>query len=172
MMKSERFSPVRVTLLAAVLVTLPAFAQENPDGDLIGSEPVGPRKPAPRAADGHPDFNGFWKGDRKTKPVGNIGKDLPGFKLPLTPEGEAALKHILTATVDPEAVCIIGGMPRHNASGLPFMVMQTPKLVSFLYFYTYYRLIPVDGRFHHVCSECSVLTLTLYYKLCIVDRNS
>ena len=29
-------------------------------------------------------------------PGGNIGKDLPGFKLPLTPAGEAALQHNLT----------------------------------------------------------------------------
>jgi hypothetical protein len=159
-MKSERPFPPRFALLTAILLLPAAFGQsrqtkspatspaESPYGELNGSEPTGPVKPTPRAADGRPDFNGFWKGDRKTKPVGNIGKDLPGFKLPFTPEGEAAWKHNTTATVDPEAVCIIGGIPRHNASGLPFMVMQTPKLVSFLYFYTYYRLIPMDGRKH------------------------
>ena len=107
-----------------------------------------PAKPAPRTPDGHPDFNGFWKNVRGTTPVGNIGKDLPGFKLPLTPAGEAALQHNLTATIDPESLCIPGGIPRHNASGLPFMVMQTPRYVAFLYFYTYYRLIPIDGRKH------------------------
>ena len=36
-------------------------------------------------------------------PGGNIGKDLPGLKLPLTPAGEAALQHNLTATIDPES---------------------------------------------------------------------
>jgi hypothetical protein len=123
-----------------------ALAQDG--GGLTGAEPAGKSGPAPRAADGHPDLSGYWKGDRKTKPVGNIGKDLPGFKLPLTPAGEAALKHNLTATIDPESLCIIGGIPRHNASGLPFMVLQTPKVVAFLYFYSYYRLIPVDGRKH------------------------
>ncbi len=66
----------------------------------------------PRTADGHPDLNGFWKGTRDTKPVGNIAKDLPGLKLPLTPAGEAAWKHNTTATVDPEALCILG---RHSA---------------------------------------------------------
>jgi hypothetical protein len=83
-----------------------------------------------------------------TKPVGNIGKDLPGFKLPLTPPGEAALQHNLTATIDPESLCIIGGIPRHNASGLPFMVLQNDRFVAFLYFFSYYRLIPLDGRKH------------------------
>ena len=60
-------------------------------------------RPTPRMANGKPDFSGYWKGTTDTKPVGNIGKDLPGWKLPLTPAGEAALKHNLTATVDPEA---------------------------------------------------------------------
>jgi hypothetical protein len=81
-------------------------------------------------------------------PGGNIAKDLPGLKLPLTPAGEAALQHNLTATIDPEALCIIGGIPRHNASGLPFEVLQGSRKVAFLYFYSYYRLIPTDGRKH------------------------
>ncbi len=105
-------------------------------------------KPVPRTPDGHPDFNGYWKGMRDTVPVGNIAKDLPGLKLPLTAAGEAAWKHNVTATIDPESLCIPGGIPRHNASGLPFMILQTPRYVAFLYFYTYYRLIPVDGRKH------------------------
>jgi hypothetical protein len=102
----------------------------------------------PKTADGHPDLNGFWKGMKDTKPGGNIGKDQPGHKLPFTPAGEAAWKHNTTATVDPEAICILGGIPRHNASGLPFMVLQTPQFVAFLYFYSYYRLIPTDNRKH------------------------
>jgi len=123
-----------------------AFGQSN--DDFVGLEPTRPSKPTPRTADGHPDFSGYWKGSRATKPVGNIGKDLPGFKLPLTAAGEQALKHNLTETIDPESLCILGGIPRHNASGLPFMVQQSANAVTFLYFYSYYRLIPVDGRKH------------------------
>jgi hypothetical protein len=108
-----------------------------------------PSKPAPRTADGHPDFNGYWKGMRDTVPVGNIAKDLPGLKLPLTPEGEAAWKHNVTATIDPESLCIIGGIPRHNASGLAFEVLQGPHKLAFLYFYSYYRLIPIDAARKH-----------------------
>jgi len=134
--------------LSVICLTATAFAQDQPGGSLTASEPTTPSKPAPRTPDGHPDLGGFWKGDRKTKPVGNIGKDLPGFKLPLTPAGQAALQYNLTKTIDPESLCIPGGIPRHNASGLPFMVLQTPKYVAFLYFYSYYRLIPVDGRKH------------------------
>jgi hypothetical protein len=115
---------------------------------LFGEEPKQPSPPAPRTSDGHPDLSGFWKGSRATTPVGNIGKDLPGFKLPLTPAGEAALKHNLTATVDPEALCIIGGIPRHSASALPFEIVKNKDRVVFLYMYTYFRAIPVDGREH------------------------
>ena len=115
---------------------------------LFGEEPTGPSPPAPRTPDGHPDLSGFWKGSRATRPVGNIGKDLPGFKLPLTPAGEAALKHNLTATVDPEALCVIGGIPRHSASALPFEIVQNQNRVVFLYMYTYFRAVPVDGRGH------------------------
>jgi hypothetical protein len=132
--------------LSAFFLISTVFAQDG--GGLTASEPTGPSKPTPRTADGHPDLGGFWKGDRRTKPVGNIGKDLPGFKLPLTPAGQAALQYNLTKTIDPESLCIPGGIPRHNASGLPFMVLQTPKYVAFLYFYSYYRLIPLDGRKH------------------------
>jgi hypothetical protein len=66
----------------------------------------------------------------------------------LTPAGEAAWKHNTTATIDPESLCILGGIPRHNASGLAFRVLQTPNRVAFLYAYSYYRLIPVGGAKH------------------------
>jgi hypothetical protein len=113
--------------------------------DVKSAKPV----PTPRTADGHPDLSGYWKGTRDTVPVGNIAKDLPGLKLPLTPAGEAALQHNLTATIDPESLCIIGGIPRHNASGLPFEVLQGKNKIAFLYFYSYYRLIPIDAKLKH-----------------------
>ncbi|MGZ6027575.1 MAG: hypothetical protein ACXWKU_21370, partial [Caulobacteraceae bacterium] len=80
------------------------------------------------------------------KPGGNMGKDYPGFQLPFTPEGEKIHQFNLTKVVDPEAVCILGGIPRHNASGLPFEILATPSRTAFLYLYTTHRLIPVDGR--------------------------
>jgi hypothetical protein len=135
-------------ILAASLLLL-SLGLEPAIGQSQATKAPAPSKPAPRTADGHPDFNGYWKGTRDTKPVGNIAKDLPGLKLPLTPEGEAAWKHNVTATVDPEAVCILGGIPRHNASGLAFEVLQGPHKLAFLYFYSYYRLIPIDATRKH-----------------------
>jgi hypothetical protein len=115
-------------------------------GKAVSSEPP---KPTPRTADGHPDLSGHWRTEPGTRPIGNIGKDLPGFKLPLTPAGEAALKHNLTATIDPESLCILGGIPRHNASGLAFEVLQGAQKVAFLYAYSYFRLIPVNAVIKH-----------------------
>lgn len=115
---------------------------------LFAREPSTPARPAPRHPDGHPDFTGYWKGTRATHPVGNIGKDLPGFKLPFTSAGEAALRYNLTSTVDPEALCILGGIPRHDASALPFEILHTPKRLAVLYLYNTFRLVPIDGRKH------------------------
>jgi hypothetical protein len=136
------------TLSAALAALLLCSAAASGQDELTGVDNKS-AKPSPRTADGHPDFSGYWKGIRGTI-TGNIGKDLPGLKLPLTPAGEAALKHNLTATIDPESLCIIGGIPRHDASGLPFEIVQGAKKVVFLYFYSYYRAIPVDGRKHSV----------------------
>jgi len=143
---------VRLTTAAAVFAMLGlssrgVFTQERSLTEVDNKSVKS--KPAPRTADGHPDLSGYWKGTRDTRPVGNIGKDLPGFKLPLTPAGEAALKHNLTATIDPESLCIIGGIPRHNASGLPFEVLQGAKKIVFLYWYSYFRLIPIDAARKH-----------------------
>src|SRR5499427_1144623 len=111
------FRALTAAFVALFMCTLPVFAQVEE----LARADVKSTKPAPRTSDGHPDFNGYWKSIRGTI-TGNIGKDLPGMKLPLTPAGEAALKHNLTATIDPESLCIIGGIPRHNASGLPFEI--------------------------------------------------
>jgi hypothetical protein len=107
-----------------------------------------PKGPTPRMADGHPDLSGYWVASTKDKPVGNLGKDLPGYRLPFTPAGRAALKYDLEHTIDPESLCIVGGIPRHDASALPFQLLEGADHVAFLYWYTTYRLIPTDGRKH------------------------
>lgn len=128
-------------------VVRPPPSSDLDASNILGQEPTGPSKPTPRGLDGHPDLTGYWKPIRvKGKPGGNIGKDEPGFKLPFTPAGEAALQYNLTKTVDPEAVCILGGIPRHNASGLPFEILHTPKRLATLYVYNTHRWVWIDGR--------------------------
>src|SRR5271154_4892746 len=146
----HRLSRFSLASAVAGLTVFAATLMGQADDGLTAVDPKGAKNaPAPRTASGHPDLSGYWKGTKDTHPGGNIGKDLPGFKLPLTPAGQAALQHNLTATIDPESLCIIGGIPRHNASGLPFEVLQGAHKVAFLYFYSYYRLIPVDPSRKH-----------------------
>src|ERR1700679_2613903 len=111
-MQKQSHTGLRSTALLSTLalVGLTAFGQGLSVPDFKSN------KPTPRTADGHPDLSGYWKGTRETRPVGNIARDLPDHKLPFTPAGEAAWKHNVTATIDPESLCIIGGIPRHDAS--------------------------------------------------------
>jgi hypothetical protein len=141
----------------------PSIVQQNPDpaakanglksdseqavSQFSRNESEVPTGPAPRI-EGHPDLSGYWLPSRKDKPAGNIGKDLPGFNLPFTPAGAAALKYNVEHTIDPESLCIVGGIPRHDASALPFQLLQGGRQVAFLYWYTTYRLVPFDGRGH------------------------
>jgi hypothetical protein len=130
-----------------------AAAKKTPDATGRENSPFSrdeadlPKGPAPRLA-GHPDLSGYWIPSKKDKPTGNLGKDLSGYRLPFTAEGAAAHRYNVEHTVDPEAVCIVGGLPRHNASGLPFQLLQGADHAVFLYWYTTYRLVPFDGRKH------------------------
>jgi len=152
----NKFQPASIVFLLAVTAggalaqapAQPSLAGKPPeDTPSIGGKPyTGPVVATPLGLDGKPDFTGFWKGLRdKTKPGGNLGKDEPNFILPFSEQGKRALLHSLNHTVDPEAQCILGGIPRHNGSGLPFEVLHTPQRLSFNYLYNTHRLITIDS---------------------------
>jgi hypothetical protein len=150
-----RFNTLFLILLAFLAGSLAAQESTKKPVDATGREnsPFSrneadlPKGPAPRLGE-HPDLSGYWLPSRKDKPVGNLGKDIPGYKLPFTAAGEAARKYNVEHTIDPEALCVVGGLPRHNASGLPFQLLQGADHAVFLYWYTTYRLVPFDGRKH------------------------
>jgi hypothetical protein len=125
-----------------------ATAKEN--APLSRKESDLPRGPAPRTSQEHPDLSGYWipSDASKDKPAGNLGKDLPGYRLPFTAAGIAARKFNVERTVDPDALCIVSGLPRQNTNGLPFQIVQAPDHLAFLYWTTTYRLVPFDGRKH------------------------
>ena len=137
-------------------------------------------KPTPRGADGHPDLNGSW--EPPELPVsahqdaeGNFYIDAPAEKggtapnltatlseqlqhvadpnpPPYKPELMAKVKELASDKVkyDPEFHCKPLGVPR---AGAPRQIVQTPKLIVFLYDVQEgppgsYRLIPTDGRSH------------------------
>src|SRR5690348_14250178 len=107
-----------VTLFAPV-----GFAQTLPPSAevLLGKEYRGPKVATPRDAAGKPLLTGYWKLLHETgKPDGNLGKDQPMFRLPYTAKGAQVLQNNLTKVIDPEARCIITGIPRLLTSVLPF----------------------------------------------------
>ena len=127
----------------------PAPAAPTPSevtiNDLRGRPYTGPRVETPRGLDGKPDLTGYWRPLREAgKPGGNLGKDEPNFALPFSDLGRRALLYSQNHTVDPEAVCILGGIPRHNGSGLPFEILHTPKRLATLYFYNTHRWVTID----------------------------
>lgn len=146
-------------LLAWVAVL--AVAQTPPagtppaDGDqtsalMRGQAYNGPKLPTPLGSDGKPDFTGFWRPLREQgKPGGNLGKDEPNFILPFSELGKRALIYTQNHTVDPEAQCILGGIPRHNGSGLPFEILHTPARIATTYNYNTHRLISIDPNLKH-----------------------
>ena len=131
---------VVIPCLLAALVTGPGIAAQQ------AARPGAPTtsRPTPRTPDGKPDLSGFWRGPL----LRNMDKNVPGgFKAIFTPAGAAAYQHNLTATINPEGLCLFAGIPRASISGVPFQIVQTPTRVVWLYELMWtFRSIPVDGR--------------------------
>src|SRR4051812_20631329 len=67
-------------------------------------------RPAPRLADGKPDFGGLWSPDRNF--IYDISDSLkPGDKLPTQPWAEKLTRERMSKD-DPEANCLPTGVPR------------------------------------------------------------
>lgn len=125
----------------------PLSADEEITALMRGQPPEGPAQPPPRGQDGKPDFTGFWRPIREAgKPGGNLGKDEPSFQLPFNERGKRAVLYTQNHTVDPEALCILGGIPRHDGSGLPFEVLHTPGRIGFTYNYNTSRRISIGDQ--------------------------
>lgn len=117
---------------------------EVPASEMRRGDYTGPREETPRGLDGKPDLTGYWRPLREPgKPGGNFGKDEPNFDLPYTPLGRRARLYSQNHTVDPEAICVLGGIPRHDASGLPFEILHTPQRFATTYLYNTSRRVSI-----------------------------
>ena len=113
---------------------------------LLGRPYAGPAQAVPRGADGKPVLTGYWKLLHEDgKPDGNLGKDRPGFALPYTAKGKEVLA-LNDKTVDPEARCIITGIPRLLTSVLPFEILHTPQRLGTFHALSWHRWVWLDGR--------------------------
>jgi hypothetical protein len=119
--------------------------------------------PAPRTADGKPDFSGLWRGVGSTgrqggPPPSTSGPPIAGFRdvgaafkegLPFTPWGREELKRRQAGNSkdNPEAHCLPMGIMQFHTQGFPRQFVQTPSLLVILYEASSgIRQIHTDGR--------------------------
>jgi hypothetical protein len=126
----------------------------------------------PRASDGKPDLSGVWQTNTNAKGtweeansglgLGGTGKDPSAPRVRSSseaPEGNPAPYQPWAAKKvqdefnqrgfnDPVTRCLPPGVPRIFASALfPIQIVQTPKLVVFLYEYMdLFRIIPLNAK--------------------------
>ena len=127
---------------------VPGQSPTDPAGGNEGVRPVGnpPTGPAPRLADGKPDFSGVWSSDRHF--IFDISDALKkGEQLPLQPWALQLAKERLSKD-DPEANCLPAGVPR--LAPYPWRIVQNGNRVFFLFEGNIhsYRQIFVDGHKH------------------------
>src|SRR5262245_54602281 len=114
---------------------------------LLGKPYEGAASPTPRGADGKPLLTGYWKLLHEDgKPDGNLAKDESDRTLPYSAKGKSALEYNLTKTIDPEARCLLSGIPRLLTSVLPFEILQTPERLGTFHYLSWHRWVWLDGR--------------------------
>src|SRR5215472_6132307 len=85
-----------------------------------GRGPQAPQGPAPKLADGRPDFSGVWQGGG---PVGDLAQGMPkGVEIPLSEAGKKLMASRQSKD-DPEANCLPTGVPRQ--APYPWRIVQT-----------------------------------------------
>jgi hypothetical protein len=142
-----------VLLVAAAVVALAhanaaiADTGRSAEDILLGKPYSGPQVATPRTADGKPSFTGYWKLLHEDgRPDGNLGKDQPDFALPYSQKGREALQFNATKTIDPDARCVLPGVPRVLTSVLPFEILQTPQRFATFHQLGWHRWVWLDGR--------------------------
>jgi hypothetical protein len=105
--------------------------------------------PARRAADGHPDLQGFWMPVPLTKYLLNLAADMKPEEIPLTPAGAALYKERIdnNGKDHPGVRCLPSGIPEKDTIPDGLKIVQTPDLIVFLHdSRTIFRQIFTDGR--------------------------
>src|SRR5579883_1462922 len=96
-----------------------------------------PKGPAPRLANGHPDFSGVWQSPR----MADITKDTPCCK------GAGELPY--TAKGNYTGSCLPFGLMRSVGGPHPIQIVQNDKYIAMLYEQnSWFHVTPIDGRPH------------------------
>ena len=144
--------PVFTALAAAAMLstTLAAFAQSpSPPAATAARPDWPPAGPTPRTADGKPDLSGNWQPNAIRQNVDLVGS---GVEVPLLAAARAVYQNHKQnlSKDDPEARCLPPGVPRMSTTPYPWTIVQTPKLIVFVYEggAHIWRKIFMDGRGH------------------------
>ncbi len=141
----------RRTMASLVMLAAPALAQwpdfPMPDAPRLPNGKVNLSAPAPKGPDGKPDLSGVWV----TKPgyTGNVAKDLKPGEVSFQPWAEKLYQHRVDTLSkdDPQASCVLSGVPRENVVPYPFKILHTRGMIVILYEALHsYRQIFMDGR--------------------------
>lgn len=152
---------VRILAPAAALAwlgVLPGAAQAPAEG-----VPARASGKIPRAPDGHPDLSGIWQAFGVSL-FGETGQVVPNRpqnakgaaarprREPPPYQAWAAAKAKELAADDrndPQAHCLLVGVPRITGEPMPLEIDQLPKKTIILYeAFHAFRIIPTDGRGH------------------------
>jgi hypothetical protein len=103
--------------------------------------------PAPKQADGKPEFAGIWQVAGKY--LQNIAADLKPGEVPFQPAAQAVFDQRRDGSrgIDDPAAHCMPGMPKLNALPYPFKIVEIPGEVIILSEgFTIFRQIYTDGR--------------------------
>jgi hypothetical protein len=108
--------------------------------------------PAPKTADGKPDFSGMWDNPKEPGSRGAATVFDRSKMAPFVPGGEALFYEARTGDPrhdEPRAFCMPSGFPSAFLGPYPVQIIQTPQhLVMATEFMNVTRIIPLDGRPH------------------------
>ena len=137
--------------LCAFLLAAAAHAQwlnyPTPDVPRTADGKPNLSAPVPRTPDGKPDLSGVWL-TRGGFTV-NMAKDLKPGEVSFQPWAEELYKHRLgnEGKEDPQAYCVLSGVPREDVVPYPFKIFNTKGEIVILYEALHsYRQIFMDGR--------------------------
>ena len=132
---------MRVLLVLTLLLPVGSFAQRAPFKASTA--------PAPKRADGKPDFGGIYQTPR----MADITKDeacCKGVKdLPYTPVGKQMWESYDAAKGDYAGSCLPFGLLRSVGGPHPVQIIQDSKYIAMLWEQnSWFHVTPIDGRAH------------------------
>jgi len=153
--------PVKIRSLAAGTATallvwlcaLPAFSQQPPDRGFLAGKSYDLNGPAPRLANGKPDFTGVWDRPAVTDITRSFSTDdgirqIGVEELPFTEWGRQQWENHDPAN-DYAGACLPYGFPRAIVARHPMQLVQHPDFLTFLFEQnSFFTVVPIDARPH------------------------